>query len=32
LVVTHVKNVGQITVDVALATRAYVSRIFFNIL
>jgi hypothetical protein len=32
LVVTHVKSVGQITANIALATCSYVSRIFFSIL
>jgi hypothetical protein len=32
LVVVHVESVGQITTDIALATRAYISRIFFSIL
>jgi hypothetical protein len=32
LVVTHVKSVGQIAMDITLATYAYVSYIFFNIL
>jgi hypothetical protein len=32
LVVAHVERVGQVAVDIALATRACVSRIFFSIL
>jgi hypothetical protein len=32
LVVTHVESVSQIVVDIALATYACVSHIFFNIL
>jgi hypothetical protein len=32
LIVAHVKCVGQITVDIALAIRVYVSRILFGIL
>jgi hypothetical protein len=32
LVVAHVESVGQIVVDIALATRACVNRIFFSIL
>jgi hypothetical protein len=30
--VAHVESVGQIATDIALATHACVSRIFFNIL
>jgi hypothetical protein len=32
LVVAHVESVGHVAVDIALATRACVSRIFFSIL
>jgi hypothetical protein len=32
LVVAHVKSIDQITVDIMLATRTCVSRIFFSVL
>jgi hypothetical protein len=32
LVIAHVESVGRIAVDIALATRACISRIFFSIL